>query len=287
MIIFYPTISRGELGKYANVSRALLPASSWAREEVNKYGRVRGSIPAPKIPETMKEIAADCGGFVATRKWGNYRYEPAQYIDWLASFSPQWAAMMDYCCEDEITSGKAGVVRERQQATTGMAWRLWDEYRSLEWAWVPTIQGWHVADYLRHASEMKPLITEMQSHYGSVSAFRVGIGTLCARASATMIREVVTAVARELPGVPLHLWGVKLSVMQSPIHLPQQVVSVDSGAWNGMWGHGRNLWKASGYTQREWCFKVALPTYEAKIIEALSTPKQLSLEEMTHAQDAS
>lgn len=69
-MIFYPTISRGELGKYATVSRVLLPASSWARDEVKKYGIVRKAIPVPRLPETVVDAAADCGGFVATRKWG-------------------------------------------------------------------------------------------------------------------------------------------------------------------------------------------------------------------------
>jgi len=187
--------------------------------------------------------------------------------------------MMDYCCEDQITSGIADVVRRRQDSTTAMAHSLWQEYRTSPWVWVPTIQGWHVEEYRRHVAEMRPLITEMHAHYGPGSAFRVGIGTLCARASAKMIREVVTMVAGALPGVPLHLWGVKLSVMQSGIHLPEQIVSVDSAAWNGMFATGRNLWKASGMTQREWCFKVALPTYETKIATALSQPKQMTLED--------
>jgi len=277
-ITFYPTVSCGELGKYATIPRALLPASSWARDEVSKYGRVRNRIPVPRLPEIMKDVAADCGGFVATRKWGDYRYTLEQYTDWLAALHPCWAAMMDYCCEDEITSGRPGVVRERQELTTGMAHRIWDEYKDASWSWVPTIQGWHVADNLRHASDMKPLIQEMQTHYAPHSAFRVGIGTLCARASASMIREVVWNVAHELPGVPLHLWGVKLSVMQASIHLPEQVVSVDSAAWNGMFRTGREKWKQSGLTQRQYCFEVALPAYEAKIQAALRQPKQMMLE---------
>jgi len=121
---------------------------------------------------------------------------------------------------------------------------------------------------------MKPLIDEMSAHYGPGSAFRVGIGTLCHRASTTLIRDVATAVHGILGNVPLHLWGIKLSTMQAPIALPESVVSVDSAAWNGMWGHGRNLWKTSGMTQRQWCFAVALPAYEARLQHALALPKQ-------------
>lgn len=163
-----------------------------------------------------------------------------------------------------------------------MAHRIWSQYRACSWTWVPTIQGWEVTDYGRHVREMRPLILEMQAYYQARGnhAFRVGIGTLCARASSEMIRHVVGLVARELPGVPLHLWGVKLGVLKSSICLPEQVVSVDSAAWNGMFHTGRQAWKGSTYTQREWCFKVALPAYEAKIAAALQTPKQLRLEDI-------
>lgn len=288
MIDFYPTVSCGEVGKYCNIERALLPVSSWAAYALRSQEKrglqtdmVIGRIPVPKIPKGMLHVAADCGGFVATKKWGKYKYTPEQYVQWLDALMPEWAACMDYCCEDEITSGIPGVVQERQSMTTAMAHKLWEEYRGKPWVWVPTIQGWNIEDYTRHANEMLPLIQEMQAHYQSLGKgelFRVGIGTLCARASASMIRDVVTNVASILPDVPLHLWGVKLSVMQSAISLPDQVISVDSAAWNGMFHTGREKWKTSGMTQRQYCFEVALPAYEAKIHAALSTPKQLTLD---------
>lgn len=288
MINFYPMISNGELGKYCKIERGLLPVSSWAASALRSQAKrglttdmVIGRIPVPKIPKGMTRVAADCGGFVATKKWGKYKYSPEQYVQWLDAVQPEWAAMMDFCCEDEITSGLAGVVKERQSMTTAMAYKLWDEYKDKDWVWVPTIQGWNVSDYIRHANEMLPLIQEMQAHYqsqGKGELFRVGIGTLCARASASMIRDVVTNVASILPDISLHLWGVKLSVMQSTISLPDQVISVDSAAWNGMFHTGREKWKTSGLTQRQYCFEVALPAYEAKIHAALSVPKQLTLD---------
>ena len=270
-IMFYPTISAGELGKYAQVPRMLLPASSWAGAKLRQQeraglptDRVIGDIPAPKLPACAVDVVADCGGFVATRKWGDYKYDPAQYVRWLSSWSvaPTWAAMMDYCCEDEITSGRPGIVRERQDRTTKMAHFFWKEYRDCPWVWVPTIQGWLVPNYERHAREMKPLIDKMQAFYaarGQGYIFRVGIGTLCARANATMIQEVVLAVLSILEGIHAHLWGVKRLGW-----VPDAVISCDSGAWNGLFAHGRNEWKLSGLSQREWCFKVALPRYEQK-----------------------
>lgn len=275
MITFYPTVARDQLSRIAT-NRVLLVASSYAASEVRAYGRVRHSLPVPVIPEHVTERAADCGGFVATFKWGDYPYTPEQYVRWLRAWRPQWAATMDYCCEDEITNGKPGVVRERQQKTTEMAWHFWQTYQE-SWAWVPTIQGWTVEDYERHATEMKPLIDEMRAAYADNPDWRVGVGTLCRRASVQMIHDVVRAVSAVLPGIPLHLWGIKLSALQSPIAMPAQVVSVDSAAWNGLFGSDREEWKASGLPQRQWSWDVSYPRYEGKVAAALAEPKQLSL----------
>lgn len=261
---FYATVAESKVRSYMPDGVAyMLPASSWARV----------GLKPPKLPRPFR-TAADCGGFVATRIWGDYRYTPEAYVCWLESFQPEWAATMDYCCEDEITSGKPGIVLERQQRTTEMAYRFFQDYRAMPWAWVPTVQGWNVQDYVRHARELKPLIGDMQR--GQSDSFRVGIGTLCARASANMVHQVVRAVADELPSVPLHLWGVKLSVLQSRYGLPN-VVSVDSGAWNGLFGSGRTEWKQSGLKQAEYEFTVALPRYLKKVEAALKRPKQALL----------
>ena len=276
-IQFYATIDSDSVRPYMPADVAyMLPASSWARK----------GLKAPKLPAHVTETAADCGGFVATFKWGDYRYTPAEYVRWLTTFQPAWAATMDFCCENEITSSKAGIVGQRQWRTTEMAHLFWREYKRVPWCWVPTVQGWEVEDYRRHARELRRLIDEMADYYGSGSAFRVGIGTLCRRASTAMIRRVSFAVAEELPGVPLHLWGIKLGALRAPIALPGPVVSVDSAAWNGMFGGDLELRRTWGReqvrhglpgTQRHYAYTVALPAYQAKVEQALSRPKQLTL----------
>lgn len=279
MFEFYYTVSSSDIRSYMPDVPILLPASSFVRQSA-KDGSYY--LLKPNLPDHVSQRAADCGGFVASFKWdGKYRYEPQDYVDWLYKWSPQWAATMDYCCEDEITSGKPGIVRERQQLTTGMALRFWDDYRDVPWVWVPTIQGWEVSDYRRHAREMKPLIDEMRAFYGPASAFRVGIGTLCKRANSEMIRQVVETVIAELGDTPIHLWGVKLGYLQDKISMPKQVVSVDSAAWNDRKGRGIEAYKKSGLTQRQHAWGIAQPAYECKVEKALSTPKQqlLFLEE--------
>lgn len=264
-LTFYATVDADSIRDYMPDVPYLLPASSFARK----------GMKAPKLPAHISEVAADCGGFVATMKWGDYKYTPAQYVDWLYTFYPKWAATMDYCCEPEIVAGVG--VRDRQNRTTDMAHLFWDTYQDAPWVWSPTVQGWDVEDYVRHAYELRPLITEMQSEYSIDSAFRVGIGTLCRRASVSMIHQVASAVSEVLPGVPLHLWGVKLELLKSSNALPDAVVSVDSAAWNGLFMKGRDLYHRSGLSQREYCYQIALPSYLAKVEAALAKPKQISL----------
>jgi hypothetical protein len=246
----------------------LLPASSWAR-----FG-----LRAPCLPEGIR-TAADCGGFIATKVWGDYRYTAQQYVDWLFTFNPEWAATMDYCCENEITEGKPGIVRFRQDRTTQMAYHFWRNYRFAPWAWIPTIQGWNVADYTEHAADLRPLVFEMKAFYEAMGNphFRVGIGTLCNRADNAMILKVVHAVRNELPGINFHLWGVKLKALQSRTALPN-VTSVDSAAWAYTINASRYRRLAAqlalGMTQREYDHKIMLPDYRAKVEDALNQTKQ-------------
>lgn len=269
MIDFYATIARDTVRPYMPTNiRILLPASSF-------YDN--GKLYRPVLPDAQfPDRAADCGGFVATRIWGDYRYSPQQYVDWLHTWSPSWAATMDYCCEDEITTGRAGMVRERQRRTTDMAHLFWNAYRGEDWIWVPTIQGWHVDEYRWHAQQMKPLIERMRAYYGP--QFRVGIGTLCRRASTLQIHQVVNAVCSELPGLGIHLWGVKQGAVKSNIGLPTSVVSVDSAAWNGLYGKDIEKYRASGMREAEYAYQINLPKYIARFEAACKEPKQLPLE---------
>jgi hypothetical protein len=109
---FYATIDADSIRSYMPTVPYLLPASSWARYHLRPV----------RLPCRLRHLAADCGGFVATRIWGDYRFSPKQYVSWLHTFKPEWAATMDYCCKDEITAGKPGLVRQRQARTTQMAW---------------------------------------------------------------------------------------------------------------------------------------------------------------------
>src|SRR5262245_12509797 len=96
---FYATVDSESIRPFmpSNVPY-LLPASSWARNWEPSWDR---PIPAPLLPPHITRTAADCGGFVAMFKWGEYRYHRFQYIAWCHAIGPSlaWAAMMDYPCQ--------------------------------------------------------------------------------------------------------------------------------------------------------------------------------------------
>jgi hypothetical protein len=96
---FYPTLDSGSVRLFLPSHPVLLPASSWARQ----IRRAGNALAAPEIPEQVPEIAADCGGFMASqraKKLGledGYTYTPAQYVAWLKRLGPRlsWAATVD------------------------------------------------------------------------------------------------------------------------------------------------------------------------------------------------
>lgn len=201
--------------------------------------------------------------------------------------------MPDVCCEQEFTGGDPDLVRERQQTTTELAWYRWEEVgHRVPWAWVPTIQGWRIPDdYLRHAADLEPLLKGLYYCYRHYCAdgddegddsymergeephdphdryahWRVGIGSLCRRASVREVHLLVRDLSQMLPFARFHLWGVKLSLLQGRCPLPSSVVRADTAAWNGLFGLGIEAWRRSGLSQRRWSLKVALPAYPEKV----------------------
>jgi len=262
-IQFYATFAADDVRPYIPEGIAvLLPASSFARFCSKKTGALKPG----NLPPQVTRRAADSGGYVATKKFGDYQYSQEQYTDWLFTFNPQWAAMRDYCCEPDIATD-SNLMVIRQARTTENAYATWGEYKDTPFAWVPTVQGWEPADYVRHAAELKPLITEMASHYGKDSEFRVGIGSLCQREKTTLIQDVVRAVQEVLPDYPLHLWGVKGAVLREKSPLLARVVSVDSAAWT--WAANTNR-RGTGLSKREYAINIQLPEYVRKFYAGIT-----------------
>ncbi|MBA2395434.1 MAG: hypothetical protein H0V70_22115 [Ktedonobacteraceae bacterium] len=133
----------------------LLSAASFLRQD----SKGRYTLRKPRYLPASPLRGTDCGGFTAAMRWeGEYRFTPAQYIQWLSCWSPNWAATFEIPCLSE-TGGYPGpkMVEERQRWTTEMAWRFWELSRDFPWTWTP-IQGYTFSEYEQHARDLTDLI---------------------------------------------------------------------------------------------------------------------------------
>ena len=128
----------------------------------------------------------------------------------------------------------------------------------------------------------------------------------CRRNSVAEILSIVSHVAQVLPGLRLHLFGVKLAVLHRTGYLPEAVVSVDSAAWTSRFGRHITVssdeqrrtcrrcrlvaprsWSGAptrcpkcggqlGVTQREYGLLVALPRYQARLERVLLAKRPIA-----------
>ena len=283
-LLFYTTSSRF-LRPYMPTCPVLLSAASFTR--TNKKGEVR--IKPPNLPEHILVKGADCGGYVASTRWGGkYRFTLTQYLGWLHDWCPQWAATMDLVCvtSDGSYPGRYEVLK-RQEFTTDMACLMFDRCRHHAWSYCPTVQGFTLDEYRAHACELADLVRDMRAYYttpewlkkGPYYTFRVGIGSLCRPSLSIKDILQIIRVVTDVIGydIPLHLWGCKLRVLKNRTQLPG-VISLDTEAWNGMFGPEIDARRESGLSEAEYSWQIAQPRYADKVQTALATPKQMMMQ---------
>lgn len=294
-LTFYATLDASTLKPYLEDLPYLLPLASWWRSDVQLKR-------PPRLPPQLSHVAIDCGSYTLAQHQvePGFQFTAERYVSWIRAVGPavKWAVLPDWPCEKV----GASEVRRRQVATTNTAVDVLSEYLNAAWCWCPVLQGQHVDDYLRHAIDIAAWAYDLRDVYasrGQADAFRVCVGSLCRRNSVAEIRTIVRDLAQVLRGLPLHLFGVKLDVIQQTGYLPDAVVSIDSAAWTGRFAHQIDVsvdeqrrtcaacriveparWNTAparcsrcggplGVTQREYGVLIALPRYRARLERAL------------------
>lgn len=217
------------------------------------------------VPEQCRPLFADSGGFHYHLRGVDYPFSRADYVYWGCALRPTYMATLDYPCEAAIAPD-AATVRERQERTVQHALALLS--RTVPWEWVPVLQGRTVEQYLECAA--------LYRKHGAVQPY-MGIGSLCARTDVREIRDILRALTAELPDTSFHLFGVKSQILRHKDALPESVRSSDTGAFGGLFGRGRTLWKeaqAEGLSQDQYEIWRALPTYQQRVAQAVAKPKQ-------------
>jgi hypothetical protein len=168
--------------------------------------------------------ALDSGGFTELSLHGRWVTPAGEYAAAVTAYAGQvggldFAAIQDWMCEPQIIERTGLSVREHQERTVASYLELCRIAPDLPW--IPVVQGWHPADYLRCAD----LYASAGVDLAAVPL--TGLGSVCRRQSTAEIAVIVTALAA--CGLRLHGFGVKTGGLHLYGHL---LASSDSMAWS-------------------------------------------------------
>ena len=168
--------------------------------------------------------ALDSGGFTELSLHGRWVTAADDYAAAVAAYAARiggldFAAPQDWMCEPHIIARTGLSVAEHQERTVASYLQLRDMAPGLPF--IPVLQGWHLADYLRCVR----LYADAGIDLATVPL--TGLGSVCRRQSTGQIAAIVTALARL--GIKLHGFGVKTGGLHLYGHL---LASADSMAWS-------------------------------------------------------
>lgn len=186
------------------------------------------------FPRATTRWALDSGGFTELKKHGRWTISPEDYVAFIRRCRDElggldWASPQDWMCEPWIIDGGfhggqhfAGTgltVRDHQRLTIENLLEL----RELapELPIIPVLQGWELADYLRHADDYAAAGVDLSAEP------RVGIGSVCRRQATQEIVDIFDALSGL--GLRMHGFGVKIAGLGA---YADRLSSADSLAWS-------------------------------------------------------
>lgn len=177
-----------------------------------------------KLQPALTDWALDSGGFSQLSTVGHWTITAKQYVAEVRRYADeigrlQWAACMDWMTEPFILERTGLTVADHQLKTTENFLELRDLAPGLPW--VPVLQGWTGADYLRHVDLYADRGVDLRQLQ------LVGIGSVCRRQHTDEAEEIIRRIASM--GIPLHGFGFKL---QGLLKVATALRSADSLAWS-------------------------------------------------------
>ncbi len=176
------------------------------------------------LPRALGPWALDSGGFTELSLNGVWETSPAQYAAEVRRCRDEigrlrWASPQDWMCEPFMVQKTGLSVAEHQRRTVVNLLEL----RSIapDLPWIPVLQGWRRADYLRHVEDYARAGIDLAREP------LVGLGSVCRRQGTDEAEELI----RELhaAGLRLHGFGFKLSGLRQ---CAPYLASADSMAWS-------------------------------------------------------
>jgi hypothetical protein len=175
-----------------------------------------------KLPRALTSWSLDSGGFSELSMFGGWVTTPRAYVAATRRYQSEiglldWAAPQDWMCEPFMLNVTGRTVQAHQLLTIRSLQILRDLWP--DGPFVPVLQGWTRADYLRHV--------EMYESNGiDLTKERVvGLGSVCRRQAMGEAFEIVTA----LQPLNLHGFGMKTEGLAM---YGDMLASADSMAWS-------------------------------------------------------
>lgn len=177
-----------------------------------------------KLPRARVPWALDSGGFSVIKDASGYPTSPEEYAAEVRRWSEgigllEWAAIQDWMCEDVKLTLTGLTLFEHQRRTV----QSWLDLRRIapDLPWVPVLQGFTRAEYLR--------CVEMYADAGTdlTELPTVGIGSVCRREDTSEAESIIRELAGA--GLRLHGFGFKLGGLE---RCADVLASADSLAWS-------------------------------------------------------
>ncbi len=201
------------------------PEARWlAQTDVPLFVSRRTLAPRKKLPVATCRWACDSGGFTEISMFGEWRTSAAEYANDVMRFQSfvgnlDWAAPQDWMCEPDMIRKTGLSIVEHQQRTVVSLLELRTIAPGVHW--IPVIQGWRLADYLRCVELYAAAGIDLRAEP------TVGIGSVCRRQdtneAASLVREVAAL------GIRLHGFGFKAAGL---CRVGDLMASADSMAWS-------------------------------------------------------
>ncbi len=172
------------------------------------------------------EWMMDSGAFTTIAKHGCYPDAPSVYAAQIKRWSTNGtllaAVSQDYMCEPHMLAKTGLTIADHQRLTI----ERYDALIACDTGGVyvmPVLQGYAPSDYVTHirayGDRLKP-------------GMWVGVGSICKRnANPEAIEEIVLAIHAERPDLKLHLFGIKVTALQSQI-VYDSAHTADSMSWS-------------------------------------------------------
>lgn len=215
--------------------RPLLVSAVRIRDRRAKGTRLRkGAVPKGVMARACCPVFRDSGAFSWLTKhttwtdWPAHDFAAEAEADCRVLGTVEHAGIQDWMCEPEMLQRTGLTVEEHQRRTIASLLELRKLAPTVPW--LPTLQGFTVADYLRCAQMYEDAGVRLDREA------LVGLGSVCRRSGSLELEQVIRELVEGLgSGVLLHGFGVK---DEGAIASLTRLASLDSEAWSDF-GRGR------------------------------------------------